>query len=115
MNVPTKVMITSNKVYDTLKYTAQIFFPALATLYFALSQIWGFPNGAEVVGTIAVVNAFLGVLLGINTVAYNESDAKYDGSIDVEEHVDVDTFSLTYDGDPYEILNKKELVFKVNK
>jgi len=62
----------SNKVYDVLKYIAQIALPALGTLYFALSQIWGLPYGEQIVGTIAAVDACLGVLLGISTAIYNK-------------------------------------------
>ena len=60
----------SNKVYDVLKYIAQIVLPALATLYFALSKIWNFPYPAEVVGTISAVDMFLGAILGISTGEY---------------------------------------------
>lgn len=62
----------TNKVYDVLKYIAQIVLPALATLYFALSTIWGLPYGSEVEGTIIAVDTFLGVLLGISTTQYNK-------------------------------------------
>lgn len=62
----------SNKVYDVLKWIAQIVLPAIATLYFALAQIWGFPYAEEIVGTITAIDAFLGVLLGISTVQYNK-------------------------------------------
>ena len=34
-------MKLSNKAYDVLKFIAQIVLPALGTLYFALSKIWG--------------------------------------------------------------------------
>lgn len=63
----------SNKVYDVLKWIAQILLPALGALYFALPEIWGFPYAAEIVGTIAAVDTFLGVLLGISTARYNKS------------------------------------------
>ena len=65
-------MKMSNKVYDVLKYIAQIGLPALATLYFAVAEIWGLPYSAEVVGTITALDAFLGVLLGITTAQYNK-------------------------------------------
>lgn len=61
-----------NNIYDILKYTAQIVLPALATLYFALSQIWGFPFGEQIVGTVTAMDAFLGTLLGVSTIAYNK-------------------------------------------
>ena len=65
-------MKMSNKVYDVLKYIAQIALPALATLYFALAKIWNFPYGAEIVGTISAVDAFLGALLKISSDQYNQ-------------------------------------------
>ena len=65
-------MKLSDKVYDVLKFIAQIVLPALGTLYFALAKIWGFPYAAEIVGTISAVDAFLGALLGISTAQYNK-------------------------------------------
>ena len=65
-------MKLSNKAYDILKWIAQILLPALGTLYFALSKIWGFPFATEVVGTIAAVDTFLGAVLGISTAEYNK-------------------------------------------
>lgn len=63
----------SNKTYDVLKWIAQLLLPALGTLYFALAQIWNFPYGEEIVGTIAAVDTFLGVILGISTAQYNKT------------------------------------------
>lgn len=71
-------MKMSNKVYDILKFIAQILLPALGTLYFALAKIWGFPYAAEIVGTISAVDAFLGALLGISTANYNKEQAAQD-------------------------------------
>ena len=68
----------SNKVYDALKYVAQIVLPAIATLYFALAQIWGLPYAEQIVGTITAVDAFLGAILRITTI-------KYEKSLEVEE------------------------------
>lgn len=62
----------NNKVYDVLKYIAQIVLPALGTLYFALAGIWNFPYVEQVVGTISAVDTFLGVLLGISSNNYNK-------------------------------------------
>jgi len=70
-------MMLNNRLYDVLKYIAQIVLPAIATLYFALSQIWGLPYGEEIVGTITAVDCFLGALLGISNVQYKKS--KNDG------------------------------------
>lgn len=62
----------SNKVYDVLKWIAMYLLPALGTLYFALSAIWGLPYGEQIVGTITAIDTFLGVILGISTVQYNK-------------------------------------------
>ena len=70
-------MKMSNKVYDCLKWIAQILLPALGTLYFALSQIWGLPYGEEIVGTITAIDIFLGVLLGISTEKYKRDQELY--------------------------------------
>ena len=65
----------SNKVYDVLKFVAQILLPALGTLYFALASIWGLPYGEQIVGTITAVDTFLGAILGISSAKYNKLNA----------------------------------------
>lgn len=64
----------SNKVYDALKWIAQIALPALGALYFGLSRIWNLPYGEEIVGTITVLDTFLGALLGISSAQYNSKN-----------------------------------------
>lgn len=59
-----------DKIYDILKEIAMTILPAVGTLYFGLSQIWGLPYGEEIVGTITVVDTFLGVVLHINNSTY---------------------------------------------
>jgi len=66
-------MKISNKVYDVLKWVAQVVLPALATLYFTLSQIWGLPSVGEVLGTITAIDTFLGIILGVSTSQYNKT------------------------------------------
>lgn len=63
----------SNKVYDILKFIAQIVLPAIGTLYFALSSIWGLPYGEQIVGTITAIDTFLGAILGISSNNYNKN------------------------------------------
>ena len=65
-------MRLSNKTYDTLKWIAQYLLPALGTLYFSVSQIWGLPYGEEIVGTITAVDTFLGMLLGLSSAEYKK-------------------------------------------
>lgn len=63
-------MKMSNKVYDILKFIAQIVLPALATLWAALGKIWGWPLVTEITATICAVDTFLGALLGISSAQY---------------------------------------------
>lgn len=65
-------MKLSNKAYDIMKWIAQILLPALGALYFGLAQIWGLPFPEEIVGTITVIDAFLGAILGISTMNYKK-------------------------------------------
>ena len=62
----------SNKTYDILKEIAQIYLPAIATLYFTLASIWGFPYAEQIVGTISAIDVFLGAVLKISTIQYNK-------------------------------------------
>lgn len=65
-------MKMSNKVYDILKWIAQLLLPALGTLYFTLAGIWGFPYAEEIIGTITAIDTCLGVLLGISAAQYKK-------------------------------------------
>jgi hypothetical protein len=62
----------NDRIYDALKWICQIVIPAVATLYFTLSGIWGFPYGEQVVGTLTAIDTFLGVCLGISTFQYKK-------------------------------------------
>ena len=77
-------MTMSNQTYDVLKWVAQILLPAIATLYFALGQIWGFPLCEQIVGTITAIDAFLGVILGISSANYHQ-EIEYKGSVAITE------------------------------
>ena len=68
-------MKLTNKQYDILKWIALIALPAVGTLYFTLSTIWGLPYGDQIVGTITAVDTFLGALLGISTRKHNKRKA----------------------------------------
>lgn len=64
----------SNKTYDILKWIALVMLPAASALYFGLSHVWGLPYGEEIVGTISVIDTFLGALLGISNMNYNKQN-----------------------------------------
>ncbi len=62
----------SNKTYDILVWIVQVVLPAIATLYFALSTIWGLPYAEQIVGTITAIVTFLGTLLKISNMKYKK-------------------------------------------
>lgn len=109
-------MLLGNKFYDVLKYVALIFLPALNVLYIGLGQLWGFPNTAEVVSTIALVDTFLGALLQISSKSYNNSAVAVDGYLS-STGVDPDTghpnLALTVTTDPKELLSGKTARLKI--
>lgn len=76
----------SNKTYDAVKWATQYFLPALGTLYFALSLLWGLPNAEEVVGTVVAIEIFLGALMGLSAKSYKASDEVFDGALVVERN-----------------------------
>ena len=67
----------TNKTYDRLKWIALIFLPALAALYYGLSKIWGLPEGENVVGTISLIDTFLGALLNISNEEYKKKQETF--------------------------------------
>lgn len=103
-------MITG-KLYDQLKWLAQVLLPALGTLYFAIAQIWGLPSADEVIGTIVAVDTCLGVLLGISQVNYNKQVSG--GVMNVSAHPDGAQYTLELDDDPAALAHKREVRFKV--
>lgn len=107
----TKEPFFNNVQYDWAKKLVQLYLPAISSLYFGLASIWGLPGAEKVVGTLAVIATFLGVLLGINSKRYDP----YVG--DFEYEVDEDgllIFGLSVAKDPEQFLNRKELMFKVS-
>ena len=60
----------SNRIYDILKEIAMVWLPALGALYVGLAKIWSFPYPAEIAGTIALVDTFLGAVLHISNKNY---------------------------------------------
>lgn len=105
----------SNRLYDRLKYIALVLLPAFSALYFGLGEIWGLPKVTEVIGTVAVLDTVLGMLLRSSNVRYRNNDARFDGHIDVLEDEGSKLYSLSVDGDPQEVLEEKdEVLFKVN-
>ena len=64
--------VFDDNTYNLLKWIAMIMLPALGALYFGLASIWGLPYGQEIVGTITVIDTFLGAILGISSSNYSK-------------------------------------------
>lgn len=62
----------SNKMYDVLKWIATVVLPAIGTAYAGLAIIWGFPYGEELLGTLGIVEVFLGSILQISSAKYKK-------------------------------------------
>jgi hypothetical protein len=104
----------SNSAYNVVKKSATIVFPALSALYIALAQIWNLDHVDQVVGTLAALNTFLGVLIQFSKKSYYASSAPYVGEIHVKNEGEKKVFSLVVDGDPEELENMSSANFKIN-
>lgn len=109
-------MVFNNRIYDVLKWITQFMLPGLGTLYFALAKIWKFPYGEEIVGSIAAVTAFLGLLLGISSHNYVG-----DGVIQVnpeglpaETETEFDS-TITLNISDFDLLNKDRVILQVER
>jgi len=102
-----------NKMYDVLKFIAQIALPAAGTLYLSLSGLWPLPDPDAVVGTIVAVDTFLGVLLGLSTVKYNNSPAAYDGTIRVDSTPEKNNVNVDFHKEFEDYNDQKEVRLKV--
>ena len=65
-------MKLKNKVYDVLKWIAIIGLYGLSVLVAGLGEIWGIPYTNEIVKTINLVGAVLGIWLGISNYNYKK-------------------------------------------
>lgn len=109
--------ILNNKQYEVAKWLVQIVMPAVASAYFALSQLVGLPAGGTVAGVMAILTTLVGTVLGISTKQYNQSDARFDGYIEAEvDPGGVKTINLVVNGDPETAIEERdELIFKINR
>lgn len=63
----------SNKVYDILKYIAQIGLPALCVLITTLGETWGLSDSKKIAETIMAIDLFLGAILQVSTNVYKKN------------------------------------------
>lgn len=106
--------VLNNRLYDALKWVALVALPASGALYKGLSLVWGFQNADKVVATTVTIDAFLGALLNLASKAYNASDARFAGKINVVDTDSKTIYDMEVHGDPADIADKDEVTFKVN-
>jgi len=110
---PSKGIVLTDKAYNVLKHVAAVGLPAVSTLYFALAQIWHFPDTDEVMATISAFNVFLGAIVGVSNFQYKNSDSKYAGEIQITETPEKKTFALSVNGQPEDLEQMSEATFRV--
>lgn len=66
-------MKMNNKVYDVLKWLCIVVSPALCALITGLGLLYGFPTEV-IVGTITLVTAFIGAVIGISSAQYHKDN-----------------------------------------
>lgn len=64
----------NNKIYDVLKYIAQIILPALITLYGVIGNTLNIPYTQEVITIAVAVDTCLGTVLGISSYNYHKKE-----------------------------------------
>jgi hypothetical protein len=106
-------MIIHGRVYDVLKQIALIWLPGIGVLYTAVAAAWHFGYVAEVNSTVLAVDTFLGIILGISTNGYKNSDDRFDGELQVIRSGEGDQ-NLRLKNVSYEALNtKNELTLRI--
>ena len=103
-------MVLSNKVYDILKWIALYLLPAMGTLYFTLSGLWGLPYGEQIVGTITAIDTFVAVIIGISKANY-----KGDGTLHIDTtNPDKDSYLLDFETMLDDLPSKKSVTLMVD-
>ena len=73
------MIFKNEKRYDALK-TIALIMPLFIVLYEAIGKIWGIPYTDQITMTLTAINAFIGGLVKISNIKYNntELDKIYD-------------------------------------
>lgn len=104
-------MKISNKMYDVLSNIVKLALPASGTLYFTFASIWGLPYGDQVVGTLAAIATFLGVILAVAKKAWS---VDMDGSFVVNTtDPEKDVYSIEFNAPLEEVSAEKSVALKV--
>jgi hypothetical protein len=116
VEAPKQGFMLSEAMYTKMKFLVQIVLPALGTLYFTLSNIWGLPGAEQVMGTLSALAIFFGLLLGLSTKNFDQSEARYDGAMHFTPNPTGEggAYLLELKGDPANIQYMDKVTFKVD-
>ena len=109
--------VVSNNVYDKLKSFVQVVAPAMITFYLFAGHAYGWVNVELHAGVASAFLVLLGVIVTWLSASFNKSDAKYDGEINIDEDPDgvkVASLVLKNYEDPADVVQQKEVLFKIN-
>lgn len=64
----------SSKVFDIIRFLAEVAISAAGALYYALAERWGWPYGEDIVVTCAAVSTFLGIFTEWQRMKYKKEN-----------------------------------------
>lgn len=107
-------LVFSDATYDFFNNIVKLGLPGLGALYAAVAAIWGLPYAVEVVGTIAAIAVFLGILLVISKARWTKDPALGDGNLVVNTSSPYkDTYTLAMNVPLQEIAGKSQVILQV--
>ena len=68
-------MVINNKAYDIIKWVLFVVIPALNIFINGLCALYGWSWAGVVCGTIDLIAAFVGAVLGFGSIKYKKSQA----------------------------------------
>lgn len=114
------MIIQNTKLYDWLKYLAQVGLPALATFVLAVGNIWHWNATEGIVATIVALDTLLGALLLLTSAnfagqeALKAANVEYNGEVEITSGDDGEPRALlNLDEHPVALVGKKEMRMKV--
>jgi hypothetical protein len=116
----TPSLAMSEKLYDLLKWVALVLLPGLSALYFGLGQIWNLPAVEQVVGTVTVLDTFLGLVIKQSSKNYQNtisSAGAVVGELAVKQKPDGEVTGMGFiaNRDPLVLPSDKKVVFEVRR
>lgn len=103
------------KIYDGLKWIALVLLPALGSLYFGLGAIWHFQAVEQVVGTITLIDTFLGLLITRTSGNHTEKQVVGDLVVKQDQFGAVSGMKLVANKDPLILPDQERVVFEVKR